>query len=353
MADERASKAARQVEGVIAGTAKRDDVSEVKFRVAAPKLGGEVAWEAPGARRQHFIASSTKLFTLAIVLRMRERRWLAFETRAAEILPSDLLRGLNTFGGTDHWETYTVEQLLAHTTGIPDYFESPLKGAPTFIDRMRTEDFGWTLADALEEARRRKATFAPGRDRAVYSDTNYQLVGAIVESVSGKSFAETLREEILDPLGLADTYMFTDATLDRWDEVSPMLLGPRAPRIPRAMASFGPDGGIVSTTADTMRFLRAFAGGELFPAAALADATAYWNRIFQPLRYAVGVMKFELPALMTGFRKVPPMIGHSGASGHVMFWAPGHDIYVVGTVNQAEKRSLPYRTMTSIAIACR
>ncbi len=353
MAGDGAAKARRQVEATISGTAKRDDVSEVKFRVAAPKLGGEVAWEAPGAHEQHFIASSTKLFTLAIVLRMRERRWLALATRAAEILPSDLLRGLNTFGGTDHWDAYTVEQLLAHTTGIPDYFESPLKDGKTFFERMATEDFGWTLADALAEARRREAAFAPGRDRAVYSDTNYQLVGAIVESLSGKSFAETLREEVLDPLGLRDTYMFTEATLDRWDDLSPMLIGSRAPRVPRAMASVGPDGGIVSTTADTMRFLRAFAGGELFPAEALGDVTAYWNRIFQPLRYGVGVMKFELPALMTGFRKVPPMLGHSGASGHVMFWMPGHDVYVVGTVNQAEKRSLPYRTMTRIAIACR
>ena len=343
----------RDVEAVVAATARRGDVGEVKFRVVAPALGDEVAWEAPGARRQHFIASSTKLFTLAIVLRMRERRRIAFTTRAAEILPSDLLRGLNTFGGADHWDAYTVEQLLAHTTGIPDYFEGPLKGGPAIIERMVRADFGWSLGDALEEARRRPAAFAPGSDRAVYSDTNYQLLGAIVEGVSGMSFAETLAEEILDPLGLTDTYMFTDVTLDRYDTISPILFGRGAPRIPRAMASFGPDGGIVSTTADSMRFLRAFAGGELFAPEAIGDVTARWHRVFPPLRYGVGIMKYELPALLTGFRKVPPMIGHSGASGHVMFWAPGRDLYVVGTVNQAGKRSLPYRTMTRIAMACR
>jgi CubicO group peptidase (beta-lactamase class C family) len=218
---------------------------------------------------------------------------------------------------------------------------------------MAQVDFGWTLGDALEEARRRQAAFPPGRGRAAYSDTNYQLVGAIVEAVSGKGFAETLREEVLDPLGLADTYLFTDATLDRYDTVSPILFGRAAPRIPRAMASFGPDGGIVSTTADSLRFLRAFAGGELFPTGVLEDVTAYWNRVFTPLRYGVGIMKYELPALLTGFRKVPAMIGHSGASGHVMFWAPGRDLFIVGTVDQAEKRSLPYRTMTRIAMACR
>jgi CubicO group peptidase (beta-lactamase class C family) len=345
--------AARDVEAIIAATARRGDVGEVTFRVASPRLDDVVAWKAPGARRQHFIASSTKLFTLAILLRMRERRWIAFETRAAEILPSDLLRGLNTVGGVDHWEEYTVEQLLAHTTGIPDYFEAPRDGGPTFVERMVREDFGWSLADALEEARRRRATFAPGRDRAVYSDTNYQLLGAIVEGVSGRSFADTLVAEVLDPLGLADTYLFTDATLARYDTISPILFGARSPRLPRAMASFGPDGGIVSTTADCMRFLRAFAGGELFAPDAIGDVTARWNRVFTPLRYGVGIMRYELPALLTGFRKVPPMIGHSGASGHVMFWAPGRDLFVVGTVNQAEKRSLPYRTLTRIAIALR
>ncbi len=348
-----AGDAAAKVESLVAGTARRGDVGEVKFRVSSPGVGGEVACGSPGTHRQHFIASSTKLFTLAIVLRMRDRRWLALETRAAEFIPSDLLRGLNTFGGRDHWDAYTVEQLLAHTTGIPDYFESPLKGGRTFLERMVDADFGWTCVDALEEARRRPATFAPGRDRAAYSDTNYQLLGAIVEAVSGKSFAETLHDEVLGPLGLADTYLFTPTTLGRYDEISPIRFGSRAPRIPRAMASFGPDGGIVSTTADSLRFLRAFAGGELFPLDALEDVTAYWNRVFPPLRYGVGVMKYELPSVMTGFRKVPPMVGHSGASGHVLFWMPGRDLYVAGTVNQAEKRSMPFRLLTRIAIACR
>jgi D-alanyl-D-alanine carboxypeptidase len=325
----------------------------VKFRVASPLLRRELEWVAPGSHAQHFIASSTKLFTLAVVLRLHERGVVDLETRAIEILPEAMLRGLNTFGGVDHAAEYTVEQLLAHTTGIPDYFEGETKGGATFMERMAGQDFGWSLDDALEQARRGKARFAPGRDRAVYSDTNYQLVGAIIETVSGRTFEAALRDEILDPLGLADTYMFSPATLDRYEGISPFLLGRRRLQVPKAMASFGVDGGMVSTTADCLRFLRAFAGGELFGTALLAAVTARWNRIFPPLRYGVGVMKFELPAVLTGFRKAPPLVGHSGASGHVMFWNPQRELFIVGTVNQAAKRALAYQGMTKIAVTCR
>jgi CubicO group peptidase (beta-lactamase class C family) len=343
----------KRITALLEQTAARTDTVEVKFAVGSPLLGEDLTWAEPGSKPQHFVASTTKLFALAVALRLHERGELRLGTPAVEILPEATLRGLNTYGGTDHAAEYTVEQLLAHTTGIPDYFEGKAAGAQTFIERMAAADFGWTLEDVLEQARRGKAAFAPGDAKAVYSDTNYQLLGAMIEAVCAKPFADVLRDEVLDPLGLADTHMFTVDTLDRYDTISPFLLGQRQLHIPRAMASVGIDGGIVSTTADCLRFLRAFAGGELFSAESLATVTARWRRIFPPLQYGVGIMKFELPALLTGFRNVPPMIGHSGATGHVLFWNPARELFIAGTVNQVSKRSLPYQAMTKIAILCR
>ena len=342
-----------QIIALLEQTAARGDTVDVKFAVGCPLLAHDVVWVEPGSRPQHFIASTTKLFTLAIVLRLHERGELTLATRAIDVLPEATLRGLNTFGGTDHAAEYTVEQLLAHTTGIPDYFEGKAAGVATFIDRMVTADFGWTLDDTLEQARRGRPGFAPGDAKAVYSDTNYQLLGAIIETVCGKPFADVLREEVLEPLGLADTYMFTTATLDRYETISPFLLGRHQLHAPLAMASFGVDGGIVSTTTDCLRFLRAFAGGELFSAGWIATITARWRRVFPPLQYGVGIMKFQLPALLTGFRAVPAMIGHSGASGHVLFWNPERQLYIAGTVNQAKARSLVYQVMVKTAMLCR
>ncbi|MFC7584704.1 serine hydrolase domain-containing protein [Nonomuraea antimicrobica] len=153
-------------------------------------------------------------------------------------------------------------------------------------------------------ARSLTSGFAPGTPgRAHYSDTNYQLLGRVIEVVTGGDYEQAVRRRIAEPLGLRDTWLFTPETRGRYDEVAPLLNG-RAPlRLPDAMASAGPDGGLVSTAADGLRFLRAFLGGELFPASYLERMTSTWNRIFSPIEYGIGIMRF---APLGGTRRSPP-----------------------------------------------
>ena len=75
-----------------------------------------------------------------------------------------------------------------------------------------------------------------------------------------------------------------------------------------------------------------------------------WRRIFFPLQYGMGLMRFSLPRVMTGFRAAPALIGHSGASGAVAFYAPDADIFVTGTLNQVKKRSLSFQLLTRIVM---
>jgi hypothetical protein len=63
-------------------------------------------------------------------------------------------------------------------------------------------------------------------------------------------------------------------------------------------------------------------------------------------------MRFALPRYYTMFRRVPPMVGHSGASGAVLFFVPELDLYVSGTVNQVKRRSLSYNVMVRLVMAC-
>jgi CubicO group peptidase (beta-lactamase class C family) len=196
-----------------------------------------------------------------------------------------------------------------------------------------------------------KPHFPPGAPgKAFYSDTNYQLLGAIIEAMTGDTYAAALDGGIVTPLGLTRTYLFSQATVDRYDTVSPLLMDTTPIRIPQVMASVGADGGIVSTAAESLRFLRAFMAGELFPDEYLADMQRPWRRIFFPLQYGLGLMRFSLPRVMSGFRSVPALIGHSGASGAVAFYAPKTDLYVAGTVNQVKKRSLSFQLLTRIAM---
>jgi CubicO group peptidase (beta-lactamase class C family) len=341
----------------------RPDTGAVRFSLESPSRGWSWDWASPAAAApiaaptsggQYFIASTTKLYVTALVMQLRAEGRLDLRAPAVDYLDPGLLERIHVLRGVDSSTRITVEELLAHTSGIADYFEQRRADGTTQIGRALERDFSWTLEDVLritrDELEPRFAPSTPGK--AFYSDTNYQLLGALVEAVTGQAYEETLRVRILTPLGLVGTYPFTLETLDRYAEVDAMLYGTRPVGIPRAMASVRADGGIVSTARDGIVFLEAFMGGRLFPAEYLGEMQRRWNPIFRPLEYGVGLMRFALPRYYTLGRRVPPMTGHSGASGAVLYYVSDLDLYVSGTVNQVEKRSLSYNLLTRLVIAC-
>ena len=332
----------------------RSDTNAVQFALASPSRSWGWTWFSPDAPQQYFIASTTKLFITALVMQLRAEGLLELDEPASNYLDPSVMTGIHIFKGTDYSNHITVKELLSHTSGIADYFEQRRKDGSTQIDRALQNDFAWTFDDVIRITKNElKPRFKPSaRGKAFYSDTNFQLLGRIVETVAELSYEEALQQRILVPMGLRDTYPFTLATIDHYDSVAPMLYGKRPVRIPQAMASVRADGGIVSSATDGITFLQAFMTGELFPATYVSELQAQWNPIFQPLEYGVGIMRFALPRYYTLFRKAPVMIGHSGASGTVLFYVPEIDLYVSGTVNQIEKRSLPYTLMTRIVMAC-
>ena len=113
------------------------------------------------------------------------------------------------------------------------------------------------------------------------------------------------------------------------------------------MASFGPDGGIVSTAPESMIFVKAFYNGKLFDTAKL-PALYTWNKVMFPLEYGVGMMRFKLPTWMTGFRKFPACIGHSGLSGAFAWYVPEKNLYITGTVNQLHKPGTSFRMLIRV-----
>lgn len=98
----------------------------------------------------------------------------------------------------------------------------------------------------------------------------------------------------------------------------PQRYGEQELRILQVMASVRLDGGIVSTSAESLVFIRAFMGGELFPRDYLEDMQR-WQSIFFPPKAGVGLLKFELPWIFRPFQKAHPLLGHSGISGAFAF----------------------------------
>lgn len=337
--------------------AAKPAVSEMSIAADQPRSG--VTWRWGSADRPYFIASITKLFTAAVTMQLRSEGAITLDTCVADVLGVQTLQGLVVHDGIDYAAQITVRQLLAQTSGIPDVYEQRGADGTALAERVLDEDRYLSFDEMLELARQLPSPIAPGQaGKAHYSDTNYQLLGRVVETCTAEHFETAVRRRVIEPLGLHSTWHFTLDTLDRYDEVAPVLQGRRRFRIPGALASSLPDGSIVSTAADQLRFLRAFTNGELFPKAYLDEMTALWNRLigdgdFGPLRYGVGLMRFTLPRWQTLFIRLPAMIGHSGSLGTVLYHAPESDLYVAGTVNQTTPRSLPYPLLARLSMVLR
>ena len=316
---------------------------EVLWRIRSDDGALDVSYGDPD--RQFFIASATKLFVTAILCQLVTESRLSLGARIADVLPGIDLRGLSVLDGRDY--PMTVREVMAHTAGLADYFEGEMPDGSTTFSRAISSDNDWKLDDVLEWSRRMTPS-VPGQGR--YSDTGYQLLGAVIEQLDGLTFAESVRARIAEPLGLTRTYCFTHHTLDEYDNIAALKEGTRTLHIPRAMSSVQADGGMVSTVAESTTFLDAFFNGRLFPQELLTQLECDWHRIFRPLEYGTGVMRFRLSPLFTGFRRIPPFVGHSGASGTVMFRVKERGLTIVGTVNQVKYRSLPYRLMVRTAL---
>lgn len=340
------------LDAIAARAEAKNSIHNLQFEVAIPSQGFAWCHDAKSATKQFFIASATKLFTTALVYQLIDAHLISLDTRAVDILGPETMHGLHSLNGKDNSARITIRHLLSHTSGIADYFEQkPTQGKSLAEMVLENQDRSWSFDDILAHVRKNlRPRFDPDAGRGFYSDTNYQLLGRIIESLSGENFNDILGKKILQPLGLNKTFMFAPEMLNRYPGILPLYHDDQRLVIPQAMASFGCDGGMVSTTGDMLRFLEAFFTGKLFEPSWIQTA-AEWRRIFFPLQYGVGFMRFQLPRIFTLFRKTPEFFGHSGASGTVAFYAPELDLYVCAAVNQTKYRDLPFRLLVEAGMA--
>lgn len=131
------------------------------------------------------IASVSKSFTALAILLLEERGKLSVSDPLSRYIP-DYPNG----------EKITLHHLLTHTSGIPN-----INAMPEYTQKSR---FPATTAQLVEIFKNKPADFAPGA-RYSYSNSNYNLLAFILEKVSGESYGDFLRANILEPLGMNNT----------------------------------------------------------------------------------------------------------------------------------------------------
>lgn len=317
---------ARQVEDgtvpfVILGVANRSGT--IRLEAVSPRDGAPL-----GVGAVCLLASITKPIIATAVMRLVEDGRFSLTAPLATWLP-----GLDTPGRPP----ITAWHVLTHTTGLGEVdIEQVLLGGGDRAEFLRR-----TIALPQEAA--------PG-SRFRYATCTFDLLGEAVERATGSPLEQVLRDEVLDPLGMADTRF--DPRPDLAGRMAPVIVGgwsgaPGPQLLDRATASLVlggyiglrmAGGGLWSTAADLLRFGRAMlGGGELEGARVLAPAFvdlatrevtvdglgATGDRLADD-HYAIGWGKRGPTSPAS-----PSAFGHGGMSGTRLWIDPAHDLVFV------------------------
>ncbi len=258
------------------------------------------------------IGSLTKQFTAAAILRLAQEGRLSVDDVLTKYFPG--------YPGGDR---ITLRQMLTHTSGLHNY-----TAHPDFFSRV-TQPIA--PADLVAWFRDDPPDFAPGAEFR-YSNTNYVLLGQIVEKVSGMPLGDYWEKEFFAPLGLHDTGIWNNAhPPDRGAKgYSFMANAQLQPALNWDMTWAGGAGELYSTVGDLWRWTEALQGGKVLAPASLdlmlTETTAVKKETL--VRYSMGLAHSEIGGL--------PTIGHNGGlQGYssTLTWFPDQKVTIAVLCN--------------------
>ena len=148
------------------------------------------AWTPSPTPTDHTrVGSLTKTMTATVILQLSEEGKLDLSDPIGKYVP-----------GMPNGDTATIQQLAEMTSGIAPYTTSDVFQQQLFADPLKV----WTPEELIAFEQGQPAEFAPGEGWQ-YSNTNYVLLGMVIEQVTGQSIADVFAERLFGPLGMTDT----------------------------------------------------------------------------------------------------------------------------------------------------
>jgi CubicO group peptidase (beta-lactamase class C family) len=354
----------QEMEYLVSGLVEKDK-SVRNCVLSVMKGDGSFSWSgAAGIARQDgqvpmtkdtpiYIASITKLYTATAIMQLYEKGALSLDDPIARYLPKELIQCIHVYKGRDYSREITIKELLSHTSGIADYYtEKPKGGKSLFELFIEKPERSWTVDETIARARRDlKPNFQPGTD-ASYSDTNFQLLGKVIEAITGKSLHIVYEDLFFRPLGLKHTWLtgHSEPQLPLSAAPADVFYKDRDITKTRSNGAYWADGGIVSTAEEMIVFLKALNDGRIVSRDTL-KLMHNWHKLQFPLQYGYGTMCFKLPWFITLVMKIPALWGHSGSTGSFLYYSEDLNLYIAGSINQVESKSKPFRLMLRVTKA--
>lgn len=334
-ADEVDRKIAVGLEAAIAGSDTH--FPGVVLYASSPDLGShaiaagvaEIDQQSPLSPDAAFRAGSiAKPFVAAVVLQLVEEDALSLEATLPDLLPSEIHARIRNADGI------TLRMLLNHTSGIPDWLTD------STIARIAAEPSKiWTAEEFIDIATAEATTFAPGTGWA-YSNTDYNLLGLIIERVSGVSWREAVRERVIAPLALAHTTLpepgdtsMPGAFMHGYGMIDGHVLD--LSFVDPSMAGAAGGDALVTTVGDLALFLTALRTGRLFK----NPTTFATMSEFVPAESEGGQVGYGLGLEQYVLSGGLEMIGHAGGTAGYRsgaFFFPGLDLTMTFAMSVSE-----------------
>ncbi len=297
--------------------------------VNSDKLGIDFNYSNTDIDQPFHIASIGKIFTAVVIGILSDKSAIKLDDKITQYLDEKVLEKLFVYQNVDYKDQVTIKDLLGHTSGISDYFDSSVTAGSKFIDKiMKEPDVLWTPESLVDFTRNnQKAVSAPGKFQ--YSDTGYILLGLLIEKVTGKSFGDNLKTLIFDPLAMSNSYLMFYSDPQPTREIAKIWFNGVDISKLNLLSCDWAGGGIVSTTQDLLKFQKAFRSGHLVSSNYLRQMDTFEHKYRSGIYYGFGMMELRLEGFFFLLRGLPRPRGHIGITSTHLFYDIDNDVHII------------------------
>lgn len=323
-------------------------VSSDKLNIDIKIAEGKTGYIDANPQQPNHLASVGKLFTATIIGMLHDKDKLSFDDKIIKYIDDELMHNLHVFKGKDYSNDITIRHLLNQTSGLADVF------FPLYEKMVNNSSMRITTRDAIVWGKQNlKPKSKPG-EKHLYTDTNYYLLGLIVESITGKPFQEVLHQLIFDPLGMKHAYT-NNFSKPKEPSIYPtaeaMINNVDFTKIEGIAPLDHAGSSVIAPLEEYLIFMKALVNNKILKEETLKRMIADDRPMGFPalgINYGYSIWKFvTIPIVMPSKFNCWGCVGVTGA---FMFYHPKTESYIIGTFNDSSYKTKALRFMLSKVI---
>ncbi len=319
----------------------QSDKCQVDLNIAEGETGNIPA----NPKQPIHLASVGKVFTATLISILYEQEQLDFDDKIEKYLDAALMDKLHVYKGQDYSDEIKIKHLLKQTSGLNDVFYDLLQ------KMLEDPTFKITPREAVIWGKENMKPVAPPGKKHFYTDTNYYLLGLIIEKITGKPFHDVMHELIFQPLGMSHAYLHGFSTPEQESDYPTAGLYYKGIDLRSIGELHNIDyagGSVAAPLEDYLIFMKALLNATIIKKETLDIM------LHDDVKMGFPMMGFDYGYAIWKTKTIPVLSpkkyacwGGVGVTGAFMFYHPATKSYIIGTFNDFSYRAKALQFMIS------